>query len=117
MGQIFLLMWGQFKLLLKRGGCNRYGLAGSDHDFAPESKLKLFGIAIPEWDENYFFFTQSFATSDFMVDALELFWASIKNRIDLHTIVINSDNGPDNSSRRSQFMNRLMEFAAIPEAL
>ena len=31
------------------------GLEGSDHDFEPESKLKLFGIAIPEWDENYFF--------------------------------------------------------------
>lgn len=98
-----------------RGGCNRYGLAGSDHDFEPEAKLRLFGIAIPEWDENYFFFTQSFATSDFMVDALESLWASIKNRIDLHTIVINLDNGPDNSSRRSQFMNRLVEFAKTNE--
>jgi transposase len=90
-------------------------LSGSDHDFEPESKLKLFGVAIPELDENYFFFTQSFATSDFMVDALESLWASIKNRIDLHTIVINSDNGPDNSSRRSQFMNRLVEFAKTNE--
>jgi len=89
---------------------DRYGLAGSDHDFEPEAKLKLFGIAIPEWDENYFFFTQSFATSDFMVDALESLWTCIKNRTDLHTIVINSDNGPDNSSRRSRFMNRLVEF-------
>jgi transposase InsO family protein len=44
-------------------------------------------------------------------EVLGLFWASIKNRIDLHTIVINLDNGPDNSSRRSQFMNRLVEFA------
>lgn len=50
-----------------------------------------------------------------MVDTLESLWSSIKNRINLHTIVINLDNGPDNSSRRTQFMNRLLEFAKANE--
>ena len=50
-----------------------------------------------------------------MVDALEDLWPSLKERFDPHTIVINSDNGPENNSRRSQFMKRLIEFAYINE--
>jgi transposase len=98
-----------------RGGCNRYGLAGCDHDFQPESKLKLFGISIPALDENYFYFTESYATADFMMDALESLWPCIESRFNLHTVVINLDNGPENSSRRSQFMNRLVAFAKTKE--
>jgi hypothetical protein len=42
--------------------------------------------------------------ADFMVDALEDLWSSLKLRLNPHTIVINADNGPENGSRRSQFM-------------
>jgi len=48
-----------------------------------------------------------------MVDALEDLWTTIKLRFDPHTIVINLDNGPENNSRRSQFMKRLVEICAI----
>ena len=80
-----------------RGGYNRCGIQASDHDF-------------PALDENYFYFTDSKVTADFMVDALEDLWPAIKLRFDPHTIVINLDNGPENNSRRSQFMKRLVEF-------
>jgi transposase len=73
--------------------------------------LKPFGIYLPALDENYFYFTDSKVTPDFMVDALEDLWTTIKLRFDPHTIVINLDNGPENNSRRSQFMKRLVEFA------
>jgi len=73
--------------------------------------LKLFGIYLPALDENYLYFTQSNVTADFMIDALENLWPSIKHRFDPHTIVINADNGPENHSRRTQFIKRLVEFA------
>ncbi len=46
-----------------------------------------------------------------MVDAIEDLWASLENQADLHTIVINADNGPENSSRRIQFIKRIVAFA------
>ena len=50
-------------------------------------------------------------TADFMVDAIEDLWGAFENQSDLHTIVINADNGPENSSRRTQFIKRIVEFA------
>ena len=46
-----------------------------------------------------------------MVDSLEDLWLMIKARFNPHTIAINADNGPENNSRRSQFMKRLVDFA------
>jgi hypothetical protein len=94
-----------------RGGYNRQGANAVDHDFEPDTTLKLFGIHIPERSENYLYFTESHVTADFMVDALEDLWPSLEKQIDPHTIVINADNGPENSSRRSQFIKRIAEFA------
>ena len=84
----------------------------ADHDFAPDSVLKLFGIYLPAFDENYMYFSESNVTADFMVDCLENLWPSIKQRVNPHTIVINADNGPENSSRRTQFIKRLVDFGA-----
>lgn len=93
-----------------RGGYSRCGNQGADHDFNPDCLLKLFGINIPALDENYMYFTKSHTTPDFMIDALESLWPILKSRFDPHTLVINLDNGPENSSRRSQFIKRLVEF-------
>lgn len=94
-----------------RGGYNRYGLRACDHDFQPDTLLKLFGIFLPATDENFFYFTESHITADFIVDALEQLWPTLKKAYDPHTLVLNLDNGPENSSRRSQFMNRLLTFS------
>lgn len=94
-----------------RGGYNRCGIESQDHDFAPEFVLKPFGIFLPDYDENYFYFTESTVTADLMVDAIEDLWPSLKQRFNPHTLVINADNGPENNSRRSQFMKRLVDFA------
>ncbi len=37
-----------------RGGYNRHGVRAADHDFQPEAIIKLFGIFIPQIDENHF---------------------------------------------------------------
>ena len=93
----------------RKGKC-RTGNKACDHDCMPEAKLKLFGIFLPELDETYMYFTPSNATADFKVDMIEGLWPMPKERFDPHTIVINADNGPDNSSSRTQLMKRLVDF-------
>ncbi len=51
-----------------------------DHDFKPETTLKLFGISIPATNETFFYFTESNATADFMVDALEHLWPTYHSK-------------------------------------
>jgi len=94
-----------------RGGYSRQEVKASDHDFHSDTSLKPFGIFLPAYNESYFYFTDSYATADFMVDSLEDLWLMIKARFNPHTIAINADNGPENNSRRSQFMKRLVDFA------
>jgi transposase len=96
-----------------RGGYSRCGILGMDHDFKSNCLLKLFGIHIPALDENYMYFTESHATPDFMIDSLASLWPSLKMRFNPHTLVINLDNGPENNSRRSQFIKRLLEFGRM----
>lgn len=57
------------------------------------------------------YFTESKITADFIVDTLEHLWPILKNRFNPHTIVINLDNGPENSSSRTQFIKRIVDFA------
>lgn len=58
------------------------------------------------------YFTQSKVTSDFIVDILVDFWKSESWRFpEIKTLLINQDNGGENSSRRTQFMKRIVEFS------
>lgn len=71
-----------------------------------------YGIFLPELDELFLYFTESKVTSDFIVDILADFWKSESHRFpQIQTLVINQDNGPENSSRRTQFMKRIVDFA------
>lgn len=98
--------------LFDRGGKNRVTVETNDHDFKPKTTLTPYGIFIPELDELFLYFSNSKITSDFIVDILEDFWQSQKSRFDqIKTLVINQDNGPENHSRRTQFMKRIVEFA------
>ena len=95
-----------------RGGKNRVPVETNDHDFNPQKTLTPYGIFIPEFDELFLYFSYSKITSDFIVDRLEDFWQSEKSRFaKIKTLVINQDNGPENNSRRTQFMKRIVEFS------
>lgn len=95
-----------------RRGKSRVVTSGCDHDYQPSTKLTPYGIFLPELDELFFYFTESKVTADFIVDVLEQWWISVKDRFrEIRTLVINQDNGGENSSRRTQFMKRLLEFA------
>ena len=95
-----------------RGGYNRRGEKACDHDFKPTCILQLFGIFLPGHHENYFFFNESRVTADAIVDALELIWPILKEcYAPVNKLVLNFDNGPENHSRRTQFLKRMVDFS------
>ena len=51
-------------------------------------------------------------TSDFIADCLQQWWDTNEHRFThIRQLVINLDNGPQNSSFRTQFMKRMVEFS------
>ncbi len=94
-----------------RGGMSRQGTKGSDHDFNPEEVMTPFGVLLPAHGKSYLYFTKGSATSDFMIDAIENLWVDLKTKYKVHTLVLNLDNGPENSSHRTQFIKRVVDFA------
>ncbi|MBV7333571.1 hypothetical protein KFU94_36130 [Chloroflexi bacterium TSY] len=67
-----------------------------------------FGIYLPSTKELFLYLTQSKVTSDCIVDCLIDFWESVREHFPhVKTLVINQDNGPENHTRRTQFMYRL----------
>src|SRR3954447_13355204 len=83
-----------------------------DHDPEPEQKLIPQGILDLTSCLLSLFIATSNGTSDFFADCLEQGWESNKGRYPhARRLVIDLDNGPENSSHRTQFMNRLVRFA------
>jgi hypothetical protein len=95
-----------------RRGRSRTKTKAADHDFKPLAKLTPFGIFLPEHDDLTLYMAQSSITSDFIVDRLEDWWESNRVRFpEVTKLVLNLDNGPENHSRRTQFLKRMVEFA------
>jgi transposase len=94
-----------------RRGRSRQEVKAADHDFS-HNFVTPFGILDVTTGCIQLFFTKSKVTADFMVDAIEQFWIKSGYRETKDTLIINADNGPENSSRRTQFMKRIVEFAA-----
>jgi len=97
--------------LFSRGGRSRVETAAWDHDFAPQTILTPFNLFLPEYDENFLYFTESKVTSDFMVDMLERTWPILHERFHPEWLLIDGDNGPENHSHRTQFIKRIVDFA------
>jgi hypothetical protein len=57
-------------------------------------------------------FTSSRETSDFWVDALTMWWLTVKGEVGaVKRLVLYLDNGPKNAGTRTQWLRRLIEFA------
>lgn len=94
-----------------RNGKSRTGRKALDHDFKGETIIP-FGVLNTKSKELMLYFTKTKATSDFIVDIIEDYWLSGRNDISkIKTLMIDLDNGPENNSRRTQFIKRLVEFA------
>jgi hypothetical protein len=95
-----------------RRGRSRTKTEAVDHDFRPEATLTPFGIFLPEHDDLTLYMGRSKVTSDFVADRLEDWWEFNKVRFpEVTKLVLNLDNGPENHSRRTQFLKRMVAFA------
>ena len=93
-----------------RRGKSRQGAVAYDHDFLPDTTLQLFGIYAPVTNDVNFYFHEGNLTADFMIDCLQRLWNKIPTKDKPKTLALNLDNGPENSSSRTQFIKRLVEF-------
>lgn len=84
----------------------------ADHDMHPDAILTPAGILEVESNQLNLIFGVSRDTSDFVADALELWWSD--RRIvypHVRKLLIDLDNGPEIASSRTQFMKRLVAFS------
>jgi transposase len=68
-------------------------------------------MLLPEKNKLYHFFNSSKITADLIIDALELIWPELKTNYNPKILLINADNGPENSSVRTRFIERLLLFS------
>jgi hypothetical protein len=96
-----------------RRGRSRVPVAAADHDFQPLGTVTPVGLLLPDLDELFLYAVTSRVTSDCLVDRLAQWWAAVRERFaHVTTLVLNLDNGPENHSHRTQFVARLVQFAA-----
>ena len=100
---------------LSRNGKTRGDTKANDHDFvaAGSGTFTPFGIVDEDSGKLFINTGSSFKTSDFIVDSLELWWATIADdeAIEIDEIQIKMDNGPESSGVRTQFLKRIVEFS------
>ncbi len=98
------------------GGKTRTGSDGEvtkgwDHDPPAKQKRVPFGILMVASGALMLLFG-SRETSDAWADALQLWWQQVRvNLGHVKRLVIDLDNGPKNSGRRTQFLKRMVQFA------
>ena len=94
-----------------RGGKSRVPTKACDHDFNPAVRVTPVGIFLPATDELFVYGVTSKVTSDCLADRLVQWWETVRARFaHITMLVINLDNGPENHSRRTQFMQRMVAF-------
>jgi hypothetical protein len=94
-----------------RGGKARAYVAAADHDLHPVATVTPVGLFLPTWEARCIYGVTSQVTSDCLVDRLAQWWESVRERFAaLTTRVIHRDNGPENHSRRTPFMRRIVDF-------
>ena len=96
---------------LSRGGKSRQPQKAADHDFETNAALTPFGILLPESGESHLWFSEGKVTADFMVDRIAEKIPKWQKKRRFTELVINADNGPENSGRRTQWLKRLIDLA------
>ena len=95
-----------------RKGRSRVPTAAADHDFQPEATVTPVGIVLPALDELFLYGVTSKVTSECLAERLVQWWEAVRGRFaHLSTLVLNLDNGPEAHRHRTQFMQRLVQFA------
>ena len=93
-----------------RGGESRIKVEAYDHDFGTES-VTPFGILDVKTKATSIYLNTTKVTSDFIVDSLENYWIENGYSGTGKALLLNADNGMENSSHRTQFIKRMVEFS------
>jgi len=98
-----------------RGGKTRGDNRAADHDMGCREKHTPFGLVDEDSGRLHLVFGSSAKTSDFVVDGLEAWWERLPQaeRDGFSVLQIKSDNGPESSGRRTQFLKRMVGFADL----
>ena len=98
---------------VSRGGLTRGDHRAWDHDLGLHEKYIPCGIVDEDSAQLRITFGSSFKTSDFIVDALEAWWAALEEaeQVTMTRLQIKMDNGPESSGVRTQFLHRMVHFA------
>jgi hypothetical protein len=97
---------------VSRGGLTRGDHKACDHALGLKEKYIPCGIVDEDNGRLRMTFGSSYKTSDFIVDALEAWWAAgdEAEQVAMARLQIKMDNGPESSGRRTQFLHRMVEF-------
>lgn len=100
---------------VSRGGVTRGDHRACDHDLGLKEKYIPCGIVDEDSAQLCITFGSSFKTSDFIVDALEAWWAALEEveQVAMAKLQIKMDNGPESSGRRTQFLQRMVTFCDV----
>jgi transposase len=96
---------------VSRGGLPRGDHRAWDHDLGLKEKYTLCGIVDEDNAQLHLTFGSSAKTSDFIVDALASWWATLEEseQVAMARLHITMDNGPESSGRRTQFLKRMVD--------
>jgi DDE family transposase len=96
-----------------RGGLTRGEVKACDHDFGGEAKYIPCGLLDEETGQLSITFGSSAKTSDFIMDVLEAQWHALPAHEQRATtqLQLKMDNGPESSGGRTQFLQRMVQFA------
>jgi hypothetical protein len=97
---------------VSRGGLTRGDHRACDHDLGLQEKYIPCGIVDEDNRQLHITFGSSYKTSDFIVDALQTWWAALAEteQVAMARLQIKMDNGPESSGRRTQFLQRMVAF-------
>jgi transposase len=100
---------------VSRGGLTRGEHRACDHDLGLKEKYIPCGIVDEESGQVHITFGSSYKTSDFIVDALEAWWAALDTsaQVAMARLQIKMDNGPESSGRQTQFLQRMVAFCDV----
>jgi hypothetical protein len=97
--------------LFSRGGYSRLTIKAWDHDFKPKDKVTPVGVLLPHHNQLYLFLITGPLTADAIVDCIRETWLLLAPSFPtVRTLLLNLDNGPENHSRRTHFMQRLTDL-------
>ena len=97
---------------VSRRGRTRGDHEACDHDMGLKEKYIPCGIVEEDRGHLHITFGSSSKTSDFIVDALEAWWAALDEgeQVAMARLQIKMDNGPESSGKRTQFLQRMVAF-------